>query len=1064
MRSTEETSGDRARRPQMKYIPAIATAVLGILISLGAWHFVGDLETGRVQAEFAIAANNRSALIRQSLESEVNRLAAFRDLYARSGRFGREDFDDFTRTLLETEPAMQAIKWVPRVPGAQRQAYEEATRRAGIDGFEFIVMDAQGQRVRAPEADEYFPAYYVAPPEEVPAVLGFDLASAPERLGVLHRARDQGRMVLTSGRRIGEGPDTPYSALVHLPVFADNTVPETVEARRQRLLGFVVGTLRVRTLVENGISSLYLPGVDVYVYDSAGPDGRRLLYHHVGLAGKEAAGIRPDPLVYRLRPLTETFEVGGDRWWVVSKAVPGFVVLHRRRAPYPTLVLIGGLAFTALVSGYFLNNIAKARQTEKLIAQRTRELREGERQLRRDSERLEELVAERTRELAEANEGLAREVGERRRTEQTLRVRDRAISCADDAVAIAEHRGLHDNPLIYANPSFERITGYTVAESVGRDCRFLQDDDRDQPDLENIRAALREGRSCRALLRNYRKDGTMFWNELSIAPVQDESGKVTHYVATMADVTEQMRAEEEIREARRKYEALVQNIPQAVYSIQAGPPPKVAFLSERVKELAGLDPPWFYDNPDGWVECVHPEDRDRVRHLKDEAARKGEGAVLEYRLVHARTGEVRHVLDHSTAIKDDAGNVVRFDGTVTDITRQRKAEEDRRQLEAQVQHAQKLESLGVLAGGIAHDFNNMLVAILGNADLALMDIGEYSPARRSVEEIKRASIRASELTNQMLAYSGRGRFVVERVDLNELIREMGQLLKVSISKQAELKFQLAEALPAVEADLTQIRQVVLNLITNASDALSETAGTITVRTRAIDADRRMLSETYLGEGLPEGQYVLMEVIDTGCGMDEQTLERIFDPFFSTKFTGRGLGLAAVLGIVRGHRGTIRVRSRPGKGTAFSILLPSAGPLEHAKPARQTPVEIPSAAGPILVVDDEEGVRDVVRAMLTRQGLEVLTAENGREGVQVFSREAGRIAAVLLDLTMPVMGGQEAWGRMRAIRPSVPIILCSGYDEHEATQRFAGQGLAGFLQKPFELEALLAKLGAVMQKA
>jgi len=556
----------------------------------------------------------------------------------------------------------------------------------------------------------------------------------------------------------------------------------------------------------------------------------------------------------------------------------------------------------------------------------------------------------------------------------------------------------------------------------------------------------------------------MFWNELSIAPVQDESGKVTHYVATMADVTEQMRAEEEIREARRKYEALVQNIPQAVYSIQAGPPPKVAFLSERVKELAGLDPPWFYDNPDGWVECVHPEDRDRVRHLKDEAARKGEGAVLEYRLVHARTGEVRHVLDHSTAIKDDAGNVVRFDGTVTDITRQRKAEEDRRQLEAQVQHAQKLESLGVLAGGIAHDFNNMLVAILGNADLALMDIGEYSPARRSVEEIKRASIRASELTNQMLAYSGRGRFVVERVDLNELIREMGQLLKVSISKQAELKFQLAEALPAVEADLTQIRQVVLNLITNASDALSETAGTITVRTRAIDADRRMLSETYLGEGLPEGQYVLMEVIDTGCGMDEQTLERIFDPFFSTKFTGRGLGLAAVLGIVRGHRGTIRVRSRPGKGTAFSILLPSAGPLEHAKPARQTPVEIPSAAGPILVVDDEEGVRDVVRAMLTRQGLEVLTAENGREGVQVFSREAGRIAAVLLDLTMPVMGGQEAWGRMRAIRPSVPIILCSGYDEHEATQRFAGQGLAGFLQKPFELEALLAKLGAVMQKA
>ncbi len=398
-----------------------------------------------------------------------------------------------------------------------------------------------------------------------------------------------------------------------------------------------------------------------------------------------------------------------------------------------------------------------------------------------------------------------------------------------------------------------------------------------------------------------------------------------------------------------------------------------------------------------------------------------------------------------------------------EIAHRQKVEEQRRRLETQIQHAQKLESLGVLAGGIAHDFNNILMGVLGNADLGLLELSPVSPVRENLEEIRRAATRAADLCRQMLAYSGKGRFVVEPIDLSDVVREMAHMLGVSISKNVGLRYDFAENLPAVEADVTQIRQVVMNLITNASEAIGEASGMISVTTGASECDRARLGETYLAEDLAEGVYVTLEVSDTGCGMDAETKAKIFDPFFSTKFAGRGLGLAALLGIVRGHRGAVTVDSEVGRGTTFTVLLPACGlPAVGHRPGEAEGVSW-RGSGTILLTDDEETVRTVGKRMLEAIGFEVLTANDGREAVEMYRKHTGRIDCVILDLTMPHMDGEAALHELRRIDPGARVLLSSGYDEQEVTARFCEAGMAGFIQKPYQLETLAAQLRQVLEK-
>jgi two-component system cell cycle sensor histidine kinase/response regulator CckA len=436
--------------------------------------------------------------------------------------------------------------------------------------------------------------------------------------------------------------------------------------------------------------------------------------------------------------------------------------------------------------------------------------------------------------------------------------------------------------------------------------------------------------------------------------------------------------------------------------------------------------------------------------------------IKEYR---RKDGTVFPVELRTTLIQDDAGHPVAMWAILRDITERKRAEELRLKMETQMLQVQKLESLGVLAGGIAHDFNNLLTGILGNVDLALTDVPSSSPIRENLSGINMAARQAAELCRQMLAYSGKGRFVIQTLDLRQLVREIGHMLEVSISKKVALRYKFSDPVPAIEADSSQIRQLVMNLIINASESIGEQSGVVTVTIGAMECDKACLANTVIHDDLPAGQYVYLEVADTGCGMDEATQARVFDPFFTTKFTGRGLGLAAVLGIVRGHKGCIKIYSEKGRGTAFKVLFPAVSRSAEQLSASADIGVMWKGAGTILLADDERTVRDIGKRILERLGFHVILASDGDEAVRLFGEtEAAhkeRIACVILDLTMPNKDGVEAFREIRALRGDVPVILSSGYNEQEVTQRFVGRQLSGFIQKPYQMKEMAEKLQAAL---
>lgn len=383
----------------------------------------------------------------------------------------------------------------------------------------------------------------------------------------------------------------------------------------------------------------------------------------------------------------------------------------------------------------------------------------------------------------------------------------------------------------------------------------------------------------------------------------------------------------------------------------------------------------------------------------------------------------------------------------------------RDRLEDQIRQGAKMEALGVLAGGVAHDFNNLLAAVLGNAELAMDDLSPQNPTNAFLKNIISASLSATDLCTQMLAYAGRSTSLIEPIDINHLILELGDFLKVTLSKKVSLEFELNDE-AGVIADQSQLRQVVMNLLTNASEAHSDTEGKIVISTITKHYTARELESDYPNIELPSGEYVNLQVSDTGMGMSTSTQNRMFDPFFSEKKSGRGLGLAAVQGIIIAHNGAIKVKSTIGVGTEFSVLLPNIQLSTNQFQLGGKPVE-PELSAQILVVDDEPAVRSVLVTILDRAGYRVLEASDGQEAVDIFEEKAKEIDCVLLDLSMPKLDGEQAFRRMRGIRSDVRVILSSGYAEQEVMGRFGGNALAGIVHKPVRKKLLLSKIAEAL---
>lgn len=541
-------------------------------------------------------------------------------------------------------------------------------------------------------------------------------------------------------------------------------------------------------------------------------------------------------------------------------------------------------------------------------------------------------------------------------------------------------------------------------------------------------------------------------------PILDDEGRPLYLLGISEDVTERKQAAEtlaartqelartnvelriaqtELREREQELEVLLSHFPGAVWSCDRDL--RIASTAGARAEELGL----AADQVVGRSIVAQFQD---TPGLEEAHAAALEGGVGTYEFESgARIYEVQvEPLDGRGVL-----------GVALDVTERRRVEIQR--MDVRLQEAQKLESLGLLAGGIAHDFNNLLVGILGNASLALMKLPQTSPARRSIERIELSADRAADLTRQMLAYSGKGRFRIERLDVSTLVGEMANLLEVSISKKAKLVFDFSSQPAVIDADGAQMRQLIMNLITNASDAIGDKPGTITLITRVTHCDARYLAATYLHEELPEGDYVVMDVCDSGAGMSQDVKRRMFDPFFSTKESGHGLGLAATLGIIRGHKGAVSVYSEEGRGTTIKVLIPES-PGAHAEGA-QRPVSAPLPRAPshkrrVLVVDDEETVLDLATQVLTSGAYEVLTAHDGVAALELYESRTQPIDLVVLDLTMPRMSGEETFRALRAMDPKVRVILSSGYNQDDASSRFGGKGLVGFLQKPYRARDLL----------
>ena len=616
------------------------------------------------------------------------------------------------------------------------------------------------------------------------------------------------------------------------------------------------------------------------------------------------------------------------------------------------------------------------------------------------------------------------------------------------------------------NPGAERIFGHTAEEIIGRHGSILfvpEDVFKGEPDRE-LRFAGETGRA-QDTRWHLRKDGARFWANGVMLGLRDKSGTLRGLAKIVRDDSSMKQSQELLQYQVNLSDAIASNAAEALFLIDSEG--RTTFANPSAQQMFG----WSHEElvgqflheklhnirPDGSPypveECPH------MQVLETEETLRGQDDFF----VH-KDGRVLPVTCSTAPIRGDgavAGAVL----VVRDVSEQRRAEQASREKDEAFRQAQKLESIGVLAGGIAHDFNNLLTGIMGNAGLArrALQAGRHDRAADMLQDVLKASERAADLTRQLLAYAGRGQFVIQPLDVCKLVTEVSTLIRASISKKIKLVLDVPDQCPPIKGDRTQLQQLIMNLVINGGEAIGEGAGTLTVSIRTEHFTERREHIRTAGFPITAGDYVRIDVIDTGEGMDQETRDRIFEPFFTTKFLGRGLGLSAALGIVRGHHGAIGVSSFPDSGTTFTVLLPVIQ--EAAEVRRSGAQSVPEhdlkGVGTILVVDDDIAVRSLASSVLHEAGYTVELAEDGMQAIERLRQLGESVDLILLDLTMPELGGAEAALELRRIQPDVPIVAMSGYGDVEVMERFSAARIDDLLPKPFRPDQLTAKVRDVL---
>lgn len=598
----------------------------------------------------------------------------------------------------------------------------------------------------------------------------------------------------------------------------------------------------------------------------------------------------------------------------------------------------------------------------------------------------------------------------------------------------------------------------------------------DRPALTRaVERALEFGEPYDMELRFITAKGRHLWVHIKCSP-RVENGKVTFLLGTFQDITERKERETDLKEARAQAEQEEAKLHAVLDRINTG----ITVYDTSINQVYANDAQaqihgfknaeearvsWAYIEKNFVVQTYPGHEDLKTDEWPVIRVLAGESVSGETLLIYRRDiTRARVVVVSGAPIRNARGEVILAVMATHDITEDVQREERERVMQEKLEQTQRLESLGVLAGGIAHDFNNLLMAIVGNADLALMELSSVSPVANHIVDIKKASRRAADLCTQLLAYSGKGKLEEKPFSMSELVEEMLHMLKSCISKKCVLNLNLEDDLPVTQGDPSQMRQIIMNFVINASEAIGDRSGVISVSTGAMDCSREYLESGYVLKPAEAGLYITLEVSDNGEGMDKETLDRVFEPFYTTKFSGRGLGLSATLGIIRSHGGGLRVYSEPGEGTTFKVLLPADkedAQCERLKRAEDAAGKQWRGRGTVLLVDDEETVRAISGQQLEFLGLHVLTAVDGRDAVALYREKQDEIDLVILDLTMPRMGGEEAFRELRTLDPSVKVLIASGYSRSDVVPRFFGKEIAGFLRKPYTIEDLAAVLSETL---
>ncbi len=638
---------------------------------------------------------------------------------------------------------------------------------------------------------------------------------------------------------------------------------------------------------------------------------------------------------------------------------------------------------------------------------------------------------------------------ERKRAEARVQLQVSALNAAANAIVITDRQGA----ILWVNPAFTRMTGYKLEEVRGKNPRIFKSGTHEQAFYSGLWRTILSGHVWRGEMTNRRKDGTLYFEELTITPVRNEAGEPTHFIAIKQDVTERKQAEQAIREARQRLDHVVASSPAVLYTLALeGEDFRVTWATDNVQELLGVQPRDTYRRG-WWQEQVHPEDRAR-----EETLLRGDllthGRAADELRIRRQDGSYVWVRSEVRLLRDEAGNPVEAVGSLMDVT-------ERKLLENQYRQAQKMEAVGTLAGGVAHDFNNLLTVINGYSELLLNSLKPGDPMRGLLAEIHKAGERAGSLTRQLLAFSRQQVLEPKVLDLNGVVADAEKMLRRLIGEDVVLAAVLAPSLAAVKADPGQLQQVLMNLAVNARDAMPQ-GGRLTIETRNV-----ILDEAYAATHAQSrpGEYVLLAVSDTGSGMDAETKARIFEPFFTTKGPGKGtgLGLAVVHGIVKQSGGHIEVYSEVGTGTAFKIYLPAVKERLPSSKSFHGQQPMPRGTETILLVEDEDAVRALARHVLGSCGYTVLEAVNGREAVRLAEQPSARIDLLVSDVVMPHLGGRQLAERLAAVKPGLRVLFLSGYTDDAVVRHGVLRAEFAFLQKPFTPTALAQKVREVLDQ-